>query len=295
MMATAVKGEGVGIDEVMEILDEASQVIEYSRELEVKSRELERATAELRAAYERLQELDRLKDEFLTTVTHELRTPLTSIRSFSEILFDNPGLDTAQRQQFLGIIIKESERLTRLINQVLDLAKIEAGQFDWQIGDVDIKEVISDAVAATSQLFRDRAVLVAVKMPERMPTVRSDRDQLMQVAVNLLSNAVKFSEPGRGRVEIGVAFRDSEIAISVKDNGPGIAPEHQKVIFEKFYQVGDTMTAKPSGSGLGLTICQRIVEHLGGRIWVDSRLGEGSTFTFTVPVTALAESERAVA
>ncbi|MEK7244775.1 MAG: histidine kinase dimerization/phospho-acceptor domain-containing protein, partial [Pseudomonadota bacterium] len=128
MIATTVKGEGVGIDEVMEILDEASQVIEYSRELEVKSRELEQATAELRAAYERLQELDRLKDEFLTTVTHELRTPLTSIRSFSEILFDNPGLETAERQRFLGIVIKESERLTRLINQVLDLAKIEAGR-----------------------------------------------------------------------------------------------------------------------------------------------------------------------
>ena len=295
MIATTVKGEGVGIDEVMEILDEASQVIEYSRELEVKSRELEKATTELRAAYERLQELDRLKDEFLTTVTHELRTPLTSIRSFSEILFDNPDLDAAQRQQFLGIVIKESERLTRLINQVLDLAKIEAGRFDWQIGDVDVKEVVNDAVAATSQLFRDRAVSVTVKMPERVPAVRSDRDQLMLVVVNLLSNAVKFSEPGQGRVEVGVAFRDGEIAVSVKDNGPGIAPENHMAIFDKFHQVGDTMTAKPSGSGLGLTICQRIVEHLGGRIWVDSRLGEGATFTFTVPIEASALSARAVA
>lgn len=295
MIATTVKGEGVGIDEVMEILDEASHVIEYSRELEIKSRELEKATAELRTAYERLQELDRLKDEFLTTVTHELRTPLTSIRAFSEILFDNPSLDPAQRQRFLGIVIKESERLTRLINQVLDLAKIEAGRFDWQIGDVDIKEIVNDSVAATSLLFRDRAVSVTVKMPEMVPFVRSDRDQLMQVAVNLLSNAVKFSEPGRGRVEVGVAFQDSEIAISVKDNGPGIAPEYQQAIFEKFHQVGDTLTAKPSGSGLGLAICQRIVEHLGGRIWVDSRPGEGAMFTFTVPVEAPAESARAVA
>jgi Na+/proline symporter/nitrogen-specific signal transduction histidine kinase len=295
MIATAVKGEGVGIDEVMEILDEASQVIEYSRELEVKSRELEKATTELRTAYERLQELDRLKDEFLTTVTHELRTPLTSIRSFSEILFDNPTLDQTRRQEFLGIIIKESERLTRLINQVLDLAKIEAGRFEWQIGDVDIKEVISDAVAATSQLFRDRAVSVTVRVPEHIPAVRSDRDQLMQVVVNLLSNAVKFSEPTRGEVMVSVTYRDSEIAVSVRDNGPGISPEYQKVIFEKFRQVGDTMTAKPSGSGLGLAICQRIVEHLGGRIWVDSLPGHGATFTFTVPVEAPAESMRAVA
>ncbi len=289
MIATAVKGEGVGIDEVMEILDEASQVIEYSRELEVKSRELEKATAELRGAYERLRELDQLKDEFLTTVTHELRTPLTSIRSFSEILFDNPELEPAQRQQYLGIVIKESERLTRLINQVLDLAKIEAGRFDWQIGDVDVKEVVNDAIAATSQLFRERAVAVTVKAPERVPLVRSDRDQLMQVAVNLLSNAVKFCEPGHGQVEIGMDVRDREIAIGVKDNGPGVAPEHQKAIFEKFHQVGDTITAKPSGSGLGLAICQRIVEHLGGRIWVDSRPGEGATFMFTVPIAASAE------
>lgn len=295
MIATAVKGEGVGIDEVMEILDEASQVIEYSRELEVKSRELEKATTELRTAYERLQELDRLKDEFMTTVTHELRTPLTSIRSFSEILFDNPSLDQARRQEFLGIIIKESERLTRLINQVLDLAKIEAGRFEWQIGDVDIKEVINDAVAATSQLFRDRAVSVTVRVPERIPAVRSDRDQLMQVVVNLLSNAVKFSEPSRGEVTVSVTYRDSEIAVSVRDNGPGISLEYQRVIFEKFRQVGDTMTAKPSGSGLGLAICQRIVEHLGGRIWVDSQPGHGATFTFTVPVEAPAESMRAVA
>jgi Na+/proline symporter/signal transduction histidine kinase len=294
MIATAVKGEGVGIDEVMEILDEASQVIEYSRELEVKSRELEAATAELRAAYERLQELDRLKDEFLTTVTHELRTPLTSIRSFSEILFDNPDLETAERQRYLGIVIKESERLTRLINQVLDLAKIEGGQFDWQIGDVDVREIVNDAVAATGQLFRDRDVSVAVAMPERVPLVRSDRDQLMQVAVNLLSNAVKFSEPGRGRVEVVVAFRDGEIAVSVRDNGPGIPPEHQRAIFEKFHQVGNSLTAKPPGSGLGLTICQRIVEHLGGRIWVESRPGEGATFTFTVPVEASAPAAPAV-
>ena len=118
----------------MHILDEASQVIAYSHQLEEKSRELETATAELRAANERLQELDRLKDDFISTITHELRTPLTSIRAFSEILHDNPDLEPEQRDRFLGIIIKESERLTRLINQVLDLAKIESGSAEWRIG-----------------------------------------------------------------------------------------------------------------------------------------------------------------
>ena len=284
MVASAVKGEGVGIDEVMEILDEASQVIEYSRELEVKSRELEQASADLRSAYEQLQELDRLKDEFLATVTHELRTPLTSIRSFSEILFDNPSLDAAKRREFLGIIIKESERLTRLINQVLDLARIEAGRFDWQFGEVDVVEVIRDAVAATSQLFKDRNVTLRQELPASVPAVHSDRDQLMQVVLNLLSNAVKFSQPGKGRVTVRLMRQDSELVVSVADNGPGIPPEMQQVIFEKFRQVGDTLTEKPEGSGLGLAICRRIVEHLGGRIWVDSRVGQGATFHFTVPV-----------
>lgn len=286
MIASTVKGEGVGIDEVMEILDEASQVIEYSRELEVKSSELEKATTELRTAYERLQELDRLKDEFLATVTHELRTPLTSIRSFSEILFDNPELEKGRRQEFLAIVIKESERLTRLINQVLDLAKIEAGRFEWRIDSVDVREVAAESVAATGQLFRDRDVRVTIDIPDGVPRVRGDRDQLMQVVVNLLSNAVKFSEQGSGRVDISAARASDLVEIRVRDNGPGIAREHQKVIFEKFRQVGDTLTAKPPGSGLGLAICQRIVEHLGGRIWVESELGAGATFIFTVPVAA---------
>ncbi|MBI3453053.1 MAG: histidine kinase, partial [Rhodospirillales bacterium] len=176
MIASAVKGENVGIDEVMKILDEASQVIEYSRQLEEKSRELETTSAELRALNLRLKEIDRLKDEFLTTVTHELRTPLTSIRSFSEILHDNPNLPAEQRREFLGIVIKESERLTRLINQVLDLAKIEAGRFDWQIAAIDLKEVVGEAIAATGQIFKDKAVALDADLPDGLPPVRGDHD-----------------------------------------------------------------------------------------------------------------------
>ena len=131
MVASVVKEEALTIDEVREILDEASQVVVYSHRLEQKSRELEAATAELRAANERLKELDRLKDDFVSTVTHELRTPLTSIRAFTEILLDDPDVDAEQRKKFLGIITKEAERLTRLINQVLDLAKIESGKAEW--------------------------------------------------------------------------------------------------------------------------------------------------------------------
>ncbi|MHB8811630.1 MAG: histidine kinase dimerization/phospho-acceptor domain-containing protein, partial [Desulfobulbaceae bacterium] len=158
MISSVVKGEEISLAGVMKILDEASQVIEYSHRLEEKSRELVEATAELKAANRRLEELDRLKDEFVSTVTHELRTPLTSVRAFSEILRDNPALPLAERQKFLEIIVKESERLTRLINQVLDLAKIESGSVEWTMTRVNLNEAIEEALNSLSQLFHDNAI-----------------------------------------------------------------------------------------------------------------------------------------
>jgi len=278
---------------VMAVLDEATAVIEYSRQLEQKSRALEQASAELRAANLRLEELDRLKDEFLTTVTHELRTPLTSIRSFSEILHDNPSLSAEQRREFLAIVIKESERLTRLINQVLDLAKIEAGRFDWQIGPVDMKALIAEAVAATGQLFEARGVRLERILPEGVPPARADRDQIVQVVINLLSNAVKFSPDRGGAVRLELAARPQGVEVSITDNGPGIAPEHLGEVFESFRQFADPAGGKPQGSGLGLAICRRIVEHLGGTIRVVSRPGEGATFRFVVPYAQAAAAQAA--
>ena len=283
MVASTFKGEGLGLEEIREILDETSQVLEYSRQLEQKSRELENATAELKAVNERLTELDRMKDEFLSTVTHELRTPLTSIRSFSEILHDNPGLDENERLQFLGIIIRESERLTRLINQVLDLTKIETGRMEWQMGAVDLGDVIDDAVLSMRQLFEEKNVRLDVDRPQLVPPIRGDRDQLIQLAINLLSNAEKFCPAGTGRVIIQLRHDDRQLMVSVADNGPGIPLDEQESIFEKFHQVRDDKTGNPKGSGLGLAICRGIVEHLGGRIWVKSTPGKGATFYFTVP------------
>ena len=170
MVASVVKEEALTIDEVREILDEASQVVVYSHRLEQKSRELEAATAELRAANERLKELDQLKDDFVSTVTHELRTPLTSIRAFIEILLDDPEVEPEQRKKFLGIIAKEAERLTRLINQVLDLAKIESGKAEWVESRVDMKEVISDTLAAMGQVFKEKNIRVEAQLPrDRSP------------------------------------------------------------------------------------------------------------------------------
>jgi signal transduction histidine kinase len=285
MVSSVTQEEPLGIDEVMSIIDEASQVIAYSHKLEQKQQELEQATASLQAANMRLQELDRLKDDFVSTVTHELRTPLTSIRAFSEILHDHPDIDPAERHRFLGLIIKESERLTRLINQVLDLAKLESGHPEWQASELDLGDIVADAVSATSQIFKGRGVSLETRA-SKVPKVVADRDRVMQVMLNLLSNAVKFSPEGQGRVEVGVRQDGECVRVDVRDNGVGISPEHQSVIFEKFRQVGDTLTEKPSGTGLGLAICRQIIDHYGGRLWVESEPGRGSVFSFVLPVAA---------
>jgi Na+/proline symporter/nitrogen-specific signal transduction histidine kinase len=285
MIASVVQEEPLRIDEVMNVIDEASRALAHSRELEEKSRELEAATNDLRRANSRLQELDRLKDDFISTVTHELRTPLTSIRAFSEILRDNPTLEGAQREKFLGVIVSESERLTRLINQVLDLAKIESGSAEWHNTEVDLPEIIQDAVTATSQLFEDKRIRVAVDLEPGVPMLYADRDRLIQVMLNLLSNAAKFCDTTNGTVDIRLRKRAHALQVDVRDNGVGISTANQQIIFEKFRQVGDTLTDKPQGSGLGLPICRQIIGHFGGRLWVESAPAKGATFSFTLPLT----------
>ncbi|GIK98554.1 MAG: sodium:solute symporter [Alphaproteobacteria bacterium] len=282
MMDSVVKGEVVRIDEVLKILDEASQVIEYSHRLEQKSAELERTTAELRAANERLKELDRLKDDFLSIVSHELRTPLTSIRSFAEILTANPELAPERRTEFLGIVTRESERLTRLINQILDLAKLEAGRMEWRMGEVDAAGAIEEAVAATRALFAERGIALEIAPRSSLPPVFADRDRLIQVLLNLLSNAVKFCEPQSGRVALSVAVAGAELRVAVSDNGPGIPPDERVKVFERFHQLHAPEATQ--GTGLGLAISRQIVEHFGGRIWVESAAGGGARFVFSVPL-----------
>jgi Na+/proline symporter/signal transduction histidine kinase len=283
LVASVVKEDALTIEEVREILDEASQVVAYSHRLEQKSRELEAATNELREANERLQELDRLKDDFVSTVTHELRTPLTSIRAFTEILLEHPDADLEDRRKFLGIITKEAERLTRLINQVLDISKLESGSADWHEERVDMKEVIADTVAAMSQICDERNIRVEVTSPETVSAVIADVDRVIQVMLNLLSNATKFCDSRQGRIDIALSENAGMLKVAVRDNGPGLDPADHVAVFEKFRQAGNTLTDKPQGSGLGLHISKHIVEHFGGTMWVESLRGSGACFSFTLP------------
>ncbi|HUG83988.1 MAG TPA: HAMP domain-containing sensor histidine kinase, partial [Euzebya sp.] len=283
-VASVVDEEPIGLAELMDVLEETSQAIAHSRALEEKSHALEAATAELRAANERLTELDRLKDEFVSTVTHELRTPLTSIRSFSEILRDSPDLDDERRQEFLAIVISESERLTRLINAVLDLSKIESGTAEWHISEVDLASLVDDAVASTRQLFAERGAQLRTTVPTDLPQVRADADRVLQVLLNLLSNAVKFCDPEDGTVRLTVQREDGHVRIDVTDNGSGVGEQDRDRIFERFDQGGDTAADTRRGTGLGLPISREIIIRLGGRLWLDSTAEPGARFAFTLPL-----------
>ncbi len=276
MVGSIEKEAPLSIEEVMGILDETRQAIAYSRELE-------RATAELKAANERLKELDRLKDEFLSTVTHELRTPLTAIRSIGEILYENPEVPADRHREFTNIIVRESQRLTRLITQVLDFQRIESGRMDWHLSRVDMTDVIAEAVAATRQLVEEKQISLASDLEPRLPEIEGDRDRLVQVLVNLISNAVKFCQPEQGRIEIRARQVDEGLRIDVSDNGPGIPEEARETIFEEFRQIRSKTRGRPQGTGLGLSICRRIVAFHKGRIWAESSPGQGATFSFCIP------------
>ncbi|MDP2158091.1 MAG: sensor histidine kinase [Nitrospirota bacterium] len=283
MISSIIEGEALSIEGLMKVLDETSQVIEYSRRLEQKSRELESATQELKRTNERLKELDLLKDEFVSTVSHELRTPLTSIRAFSEILQDDVDMDPQQRKQLLRIVVKESERLTRLVNEMLDFTKIESGAYQWEHENLDLISVVHEALASTSQLARNKNITVSSALPAIPVLITGDQDRLVQVLINLLSNAIKYCEVNTS-VSIQLSSTDTMARLEVIDNGPGILPEERASIFEKFHQLRDASKGKPQGTGLGLAICKTIIENHGGRIWVESELGKGSRFIFTLPL-----------
>ncbi|MDD5285678.1 MAG: ATP-binding protein [Desulfuromonadaceae bacterium] len=254
------------------------------------------------------KEIERMKDDFISTVSHELRTPLTSVLGFTkvirkkleEVVFPQlpPGDAKTERtvQQIndnIGIIVSEGERLTTLINDVLDLSKMEAGKIEWKHELSPIAEILEQAIAATTSLYENKGITINKNFAMELPCISCDRDRIVQVVINLLSNALKFTDTGSVTVTARrMSDRDypaenwqNFITVSIDDTGIGIAEKDLNNVFEKFKQVGDTLTDRPKGSGLGLPICQQIVEHHGGKIWVESRIGKGSTFSFILPLT----------
>ena len=249
-----------------------------------------------RAAAEQASEA---KSTFLSTVSHELRTPLTSVIGFAKIIKKRllerilPYVQSEEKKthravkqvsQNLDVVISEGERLTTLINTVLDLAKIEAGRLDWNIELMPIEGAIKQATAATSSLFEQKSLPLNLEIQDSLPLINGDKDRLVQVVINLISNAVKFTD--EGEVKIKAFQQNGSVLVAVKDSGIGISKEDLPKVFEKFKQVGNTLTDKPKGTGLGLPICKEIIEHHKGEIWVESEFGQGSTFMFSIPLNA---------
>lgn len=283
MVASVTQEEKIAVEEVVEILKESQELILTNRQLRQHQAELELATNRLREANEQMVRTDRLKDDFLSTVTHELRTPITSIKALSEILQDNPDLDGEMREQFLSTIIRESDRLTRLISQVLDLEKYESGKHLLQKEPVNLSEVVLEAVGTVFHLAEEKDVRLETDVEKHL-MLPADRDKLMQVMINLLSNAIKYTESGKGLIRVEARRADGKLEIRVTDNGAGIGEAFQKLIFDKFYQAENQTIRKPKGSGLGLAITKKIIELHSGSIGVQSEPGRGARFTVTLPV-----------
>ena len=296
MVGSVVRGEVIGPDDLMQILDETSQAIEYSQRLEQKSAALEQATAELREANERLRQLDQLKDEFLATVSHELRTPLTSIRSFSEILLDTPELEPEERAQFLQIIVRESERLTRLINDFLDLSKIESGKMEWQVADCELQRASwRRRASATHGLFAERARRAGSQdLGPASAAVQCDKDRMVQVAdqpaLQCLPSSCRKGRAGCGS-SCGAGRR---LPGAGRGQWPGRAAALSRGDLREVppgQRQRQLLKDKPKGTGLGLAICRQIVEHFGGRIWAEDAALGGAAICFTLPAAQTARAD----
>jgi Na+/proline symporter/signal transduction histidine kinase len=283
MVSSVTKEEELKISEVMHILRESQQMIELNKELRRKSGELQKATEQLTQVNAQLKDMDEVKDEFLYTVTHELRTPLTSIRAMAELVHDNDDMEEEQRQEFLSGIIKETERLSHLITQVLNLERYESGRQQLNLTPVLLNTLISDSIRSVTGMALEKKITIEKQIPDSMFLIRCDADLIQQVMNNLLSNAIKFAAEKTGHVKVGLFSHEDELQIWVEDNGKGINRELHELIFDKFFQARNQTLKKPQGSGLGLAISKKIIEMHQGKIWVESEEGKGSRFIFTLP------------
>jgi len=284
LVSSVVKEEKLSMQDVVNILEESQKLMTLNKQLQQKTDELKRVTDALKIANEKMKETDLLKDEFLYTVTHEMRTPLTSIKALSELLEDeDDDMPEEVKKEFLQTILKETNRMTRLISQVLDLENFESGKHQLVIERVDIKQLIADCLKSLDGVFQQEQIEVSTEIDETIPALEIDYDRIVQVFLNILSNAAKYCEKGNGKVSIVARQTTSDVIIEISDNGPGVKEDMQEIIFEKFFQAKNQTMRKPKGSGLGLAISKKIIQLHEGRIGVRSGETKGSIFTFSLP------------
>ncbi|HMK08852.1 MAG TPA: ATP-binding protein, partial [Anaerolineales bacterium] len=266
--------------------DDVSMALGISEQLAVALQDA-RSVQLTEQALEEMREADRLKTQFLANMSHELRTPLNSIIGFSRVILkgiDGPVNET--QSQDLSAIHHAGLHLLGLINDILDVSKIEAGKMELTFGDVDLREIVRGVMSTAAGLVKDKPIELVSHVPDDLPLVQADTIRVRQILLNLVSNAAKFTD--QGQIEVSVSLVENadppEALLAVADTGPGIAPEDQAKLFEPFSQVDASPTRKTGGTGLGLSICRHLVELHGGTIWVESQPGRGSAFFFTLPL-----------
>jgi Na+/proline symporter/signal transduction histidine kinase len=284
LISSVIKEDKISLPEVLRILEESQENIIINKKLTDTSTELKKISEQLKNANQELINKDIQKDEFLDTVTHELRTPITAIRAASEILHDDDDdIPKEVRKQFLQSIISESDRLNRLIDKILDLEKFETGKQKLYLSKKNISKTITNTLDSVRQLIINKNITVEFTGAKTEIKAFYDEERIIQVIHNLLSNAIKFCSKNDGKITISITEKKEVIEVSIHNNGKGIKEEEFQPIFDKFYQSRNQNVKKPIGSGLGLAICKQIIEHHKGNIWVESTLGNGATFIFTLP------------
>jgi signal transduction histidine kinase len=286
LVSSVVTNETISVEELKRLAGEAEQIRAYSAELERKSRQIEAAAAELAAVNQRLREIDTQKDEFLSQVSHEVRTPMAAIRSFSDILLNNRDLEETKKLRFLGIIQSESQRLTRLLDGILNLNQMESGGQSWEEIPFDPETVIDQAMESCEALALASGVMLKRARRARQTRVYGDRDKLAQVFINLISNAIKYNNNAAPLVTISSATRESIYEARVADNGPGIPESERERIFGKFAR---GPTPRQIGAGLGLAISQQIVKRFAGNLIVKPSNAGGAEFIVRLPCTSLSK------
>ncbi|MCB1312034.1 MAG: sodium:solute symporter [Sedimentitalea sp.] len=281
MVGQIVGGSSVSVEDLLAVADESAQILEYSSQLEAKSNELIRTARQLRDANEKLTRLSVQKDAFLSQISHELRTPMTSIRAFSEILRDTEGLEAPDKRRYAAIIHDEALRLTRLLDDLLDLSVLESGQVHLNTRSALLSEVLDHA--QNTALAGQEAPL-SVRRHRGTENIRltSDLDRLAQVFINLIANAQKYCDAARPELTIAVHRGAGQVMVDFIDNGSGIAPDARSIVFEKFFRIGSD---KAGGAGLGLAICREIMQRLDGDVRYLPDQG-GGAFRVTVPIAA---------
>jgi len=240
------------------------------------------------------RELDRMKSDFISMISHELRTPLFSIQGFIRLILDGQVPDEETQANFLTVVEGQAQHLASMVDDLLDLSRLEAGLIDLKVETVQIGEIVRHTITKLHSLAQSKQIVLKVHVTDNVPPLTGDRRWLEHVMTNLIGNAIKFT-PEEGRVWVLVKRQTSDVVVQVIDSGIGIPKEAQRNLFSKFFQVDGSATREAGGTGLGLYIARRIVEAHGGRIWVDSETGKGSAFSFSLPLSeALLEMEPAI-